>query len=138
MEKPPRRVKKVARKSLLNTKKSTKQAEKSVPAIPINISSGWREEEDLLDYEQELQPCFSPAGELSEPENRLLTPIPEDNSSSCKFGRRFCPAMGAYSAVPKPKSWSGDELSSGIGVRSLFSGSDNSPAGEKHGWSSDS
>jgi hypothetical protein len=29
-------------------------------------------------------------------------------------------------------------LSAGIGVRSLSSGSDISPAGEKHGWSSDS
>jgi hypothetical protein len=42
MEKPARRVKKVAKKSLLNTGKLTEQAEKRVPAIPISISTNWQ------------------------------------------------------------------------------------------------
>ena len=83
MEKPARRVKKVAKKSLLYTGKPTKQAEKSVPAIPINISSGWREEEELLDYEPELQPCFSPPeDDISEPGESPRTPVPGQADSS--------------------------------------------------------
>ncbi len=50
MEKPTKRVKKVARKSLLNTKRPKEQVVKKVPDIPVNVSTGWREEEELLDY----------------------------------------------------------------------------------------
>ncbi len=83
MEKPARRVKKVAKKSLVNTSKPKVQAKEKVPAIPVDVSTGWREEEELLDYESEHQPCFSPAGDISEPEDRLRTPIPgQANSSS--------------------------------------------------------
>ncbi len=50
MEKPARRVKKVAKKSLTNATKPKEQARKKVPAIPVDVSTGWREEEELLDY----------------------------------------------------------------------------------------
>ncbi len=50
MEKPARRGKKVAKKSLLNTGKPTEQAEKRVPANPISISTNLRDEEGLVDY----------------------------------------------------------------------------------------
>jgi hypothetical protein len=65
MEKPARRVKKVAKKSLINTTKPKVQAKEKVPAIPVEVSTGWREEEELLEYEFEHQPCFSPAGDIS-------------------------------------------------------------------------
>ncbi len=61
MEKPAKSVKKVAKKSLMNTNKAKVQAEKRVPAVPVNISTDWREEdEERVDYEPEDQPCFSP------------------------------------------------------------------------------
>ncbi len=83
MEKPARKVKKVAKKSLMNTIKPREQAKKNVPAIPGDVSTGsWRDEEKLLDYESENQPCFSPAGDISEPEDRLRTPIPGQADSS--------------------------------------------------------
>ena len=83
IEKPKKRVKKVAKKSLLNTGKPTVQAEKKVPAIPANISTGWREEEELLDYESELQPCFSPPeDDISEPGESPRTPVPGQADSS--------------------------------------------------------
>jgi hypothetical protein len=37
MEKPAKRVKKVAKKSLMNTSKPKGQSEKRVPAIPVNV-----------------------------------------------------------------------------------------------------
>ncbi len=40
MEKPAKRVKKVAKKSLMNPSKPKEQAEKRVPAIPVNVSTG--------------------------------------------------------------------------------------------------
>ncbi len=84
MEKPARRVKKVAKKSPLNTGKPTKQAEKRVPAIPISISTNWRDEEKLVDYEPENPPCFSPHDDdVSEPGESPRIPLPgqADNSS---------------------------------------------------------
>ncbi len=47
MEKPARRVKKVAKTSLMNTAKPKVQAKEKVPAIPVDVSTGWREEEEL-------------------------------------------------------------------------------------------
>ncbi len=47
MEKPAERVKTVAKESLMNTSKPKGQAEKRVPAIPVNVSTDWREEEEL-------------------------------------------------------------------------------------------
>ncbi len=83
MEKPARRVKKVAKKSLMHTSKSKEQAKKKVPAIPVDVSTGWREEEELLDYESEHQPCFSPhVDDISEPGDSLRTPIPGQADSS--------------------------------------------------------
>jgi hypothetical protein len=54
MEKPARRVKKVAKKSHLNTGKPMEQAEKKVPAIPTSISTNGRDEEELVDYESDI------------------------------------------------------------------------------------
>ncbi len=51
----------MAKKSHLNTSKPTEQAEKKVPAIPTSYSTSWRDEEELVDYEPEDPPCFSPA-----------------------------------------------------------------------------
>jgi hypothetical protein len=51
MEKTARKTKKMARKSFLNTGKPAGQAEKKVPAVPTSYSTGWREEEELVDYE---------------------------------------------------------------------------------------
>ncbi len=77
-------MKKVAKKSLLNTSKPKGQAEKRVPAIPINISTNWRdEEEERVDYEPEDQPCFSPhEDDVSEPGDSPRTPIPGQADSS--------------------------------------------------------
>ncbi len=76
MEKPAKRVKKVAKKSLMNTSKPKEQAKKRLPAIPVNVSTDWREEEELVDYESELQPCFSPhVDDISEPGDSPRTPI---------------------------------------------------------------
>jgi hypothetical protein len=58
MEKPARRTKKMAKKSLLNTGKPAEQAEKKAPAVPANNSTSWREEEELVDYEPESPPSF--------------------------------------------------------------------------------
>ena len=83
MEKPARRVKKVAKKSLMNTSKPKGQAEKRVPAVPVNISTDWREEEERVDYESEDQPCFSPhVDDISEPGDSPRTPIPGQADSS--------------------------------------------------------
>ena len=102
MEKPARRVKKVARKSLNNTSKPKVQAKEKVPAIPIEVSTGWREEEKLLEYESEHQPCFSPAGDISEPEDRLRTPVPgEADDSDPDDGFCEIPAEDAVMAGTK-------------------------------------
>ncbi len=83
MEKPARRVKKVAKKSLLNAGKPTEQAEKRVPAIPISISTNWRDEEERVDYEPEDPPCFSPhEDDVSEPDDSPRTPVPGQADSS--------------------------------------------------------
>ncbi len=90
MEKPTKRVKKVAKKSLMNTSKPKEQEEKNVPAIPVNVSTGWREEEELLDYESELQPCFSqPVDDILEPGDSPRTPVPgqaDCSSPDYEFG----------------------------------------------------
>ncbi len=73
---------KMAKKSLQNTGKSAGQ----VAAVPTSYSTSWRDVEELVDYEPEDPPSFSPTVvELSEPEDRLLTPEqgPADNSPPC-------------------------------------------------------
>ncbi len=84
MEPIVRRTKKMARKSVLNTAKTAAQAEKKIPAVPDSHSTSWRDEEELIDYESGFQPSFSPAVEaISEPEDRVRTPVPgQDGSSS--------------------------------------------------------
>jgi hypothetical protein len=83
MEKPAGRVKKVAKRSLLNTGKPTEQAEKRVPAIPISISTNLRDKEGLVDYEPEDPPCFLPHGDdVSEPDDSPRTPVPGQADSS--------------------------------------------------------
>ncbi len=62
----------MAKKSFLNTGKPAGQAEKKVPAVPTSYSTSWREEEELVGRgPTNLSPTVE---ELSEPENRLLTP----------------------------------------------------------------
>ncbi len=59
------------------------QAEKKIPAVPAGHSTGRRDEEELVEYESGIQPSFSPAEEdISEPEDRLRTPVPEQDGSS--------------------------------------------------------
>ncbi len=85
MEPTGRRTKKLAKKSHQNTGKTAGQAEKKAPAVPASYSTSWRDEEELVDYEPESPPSFSPTvEELSEPEDRVRTPVPEqaDNSTS--------------------------------------------------------
>ncbi len=65
MEKTARRVKKVAKKSHLNTGKPTEQAKKKVPVIPTSISTNWRDEEELVDYEPEDRRAFRPLRTIS-------------------------------------------------------------------------
>jgi hypothetical protein len=78
-----RRTKKMARRSVLNTAKKAAQAEKMILAEPSSHSTGRRDEEELVHYESEVQPSFSPAEDISEPEDRLRTPVPgQDGSSS--------------------------------------------------------
>jgi hypothetical protein len=85
MEPTGRRTKKLAKKSYLNTGKTAGQAEKKAPAVPASYSTSWRDREELVDYESESPPSFSPTvEELSEPEDRVRTPVPgqADNSTS--------------------------------------------------------
>jgi hypothetical protein len=51
MKPSARRTKKMAKKSVLNTGKPAGQAEKGVPAVPTSDITGWRDEEELVDYE---------------------------------------------------------------------------------------
>ncbi len=92
MEKPKKRTKKVAKKSRLNTDKPTEQAEKKVPAIPTSISTHWRDEEELVDYEPEDPQCFSPPeDDISEPDDRPRTPVPgqaDSSSPDYEFGSK--------------------------------------------------
>jgi hypothetical protein len=78
MEPIVRRTKKMAKKSHLNTGKTAAQAEKKISAVPESHSTSWRDEEELVDYEPESPPSFSPAvvEDFSEPEDRLRTPVP--------------------------------------------------------------
>jgi hypothetical protein len=83
MEQIVRRTKKMAKKSALNTAKTAAQAEKKIPAVPANHPSNWRDEEELVDYEPKTPPSFSPAVEdISEPEDRLRTPVPGQAGNS--------------------------------------------------------
>jgi hypothetical protein len=67
----------------MNTSKPKRQAEKRVTAIPVNVSTDWREEEELVDYESEHQPYFSPhVDDISEPGDSPHTPIPGQAHSS--------------------------------------------------------
>jgi hypothetical protein len=63
MEPIVRRTKKMAKNSALNTGKTAIQAEKKTPAVPASQSTSWRDEEELVDYEPESPPSFSPAVE---------------------------------------------------------------------------
>jgi hypothetical protein len=70
MEPVFRRTKKMARKSALNTGKTAVQAEKKTSAVPASQPTNWHDEEELVDYEPESSPSFSPAvEEFSEPED---------------------------------------------------------------------
>ncbi len=85
MEPVVRRTKKMARKSALITGKTAAQAEKKTPAVPASQPTSWRDEEELVDYEPESPPSFSPAvEEFSEHEDRVRTPVPgqADGSAS--------------------------------------------------------
>jgi hypothetical protein len=83
MEPNVRRTKMMAKKSALNTEKTEVQAEKKIPAVPASHSTNWRDAEELVDYEPESPPSFSPAvEEFSEPEDRLRTPVPGQADSS--------------------------------------------------------
>ncbi len=74
--------------SHLNTSKTAEQAEKKASAVPASYSTSWRDEEELVNYEPESPPSFSPTvEELSEPEDRVRTPVPgqADNSTPDDF-----------------------------------------------------
>ncbi len=63
--------------------KPAEQAEKKAPAVPTNVSTSWRDEEELVDYEPETPPSFSPTVEkLSDPDDRPRTPVPGQADSS--------------------------------------------------------
>jgi hypothetical protein len=103
MEPNVRRTKKMAKNSHLNTGKTAVQAEKKIPAVPASHSTSWRDEEELVDYEPESPPSFSPAVEdFSEPEDRLRTPVPEQaDDSASDEGFREIPAEDAAMAGRK-------------------------------------
>jgi hypothetical protein len=83
MEPVFRRTKKMARKSALKTGKTAAQAEKKTPAVPSSQPTNWRDEEELVDYELESPPSFSPAvEEFFEPEDRVCTPVSGQADSS--------------------------------------------------------
>ncbi len=83
MEPNVRKTKKTAKKSALNTGKTAVQAERKIPAVPARHSTNWRDEEELVNYEPESPPSFSPAvEEFPEPEDRLRTPVPGQADSS--------------------------------------------------------
>jgi hypothetical protein len=92
--------------SHLNTGKTAAQAEKKIPAVPASHSTSWRDEEELVDYELESPPSFSPAIEdFSELEDRLRTPVPEQaDDSASDEGFRKITSGGSKSAIDKDKS----------------------------------
>ncbi len=73
----------MTKKNLMNTSKPKEQAKKKVSTIPVDVSTGWREDEELLDYESEHQQCFSPhVDDISEPGDSPRTSIPGQADSS--------------------------------------------------------
>jgi hypothetical protein len=74
----------------MSTGKPAEQAEKKAPAVLSNVSTSWREEEELVDYEPETPLSFSPAVEdLSDPDDRPRTPVPgkaDSSSPEYEFG----------------------------------------------------
>jgi hypothetical protein len=114
MEKPARRTKKVAKKSHLNTGKPTEQAEKKIPAILTSYSTSWRDEEELVDYERENPPCFSPPeDDISEPDDRPRTPVPgqaDSSSPDYEFGSKAADDAPMAGQKRRPNSPEEDEL----------------------------
>jgi hypothetical protein len=98
MEPRAKRTKKMARKSVLNKGKPVGQAEKRVPTVPAIDSTSWRDEEELVDYELEDPPTFSPAeDDYSVPEDRL--PTPEQGPANYLSSKYDLPAYPAEDAV---------------------------------------
>ncbi len=93
----------MAKKRALNTGKTAVQAEKKIPAVTASHSTSWRDEEELVDYEPESPPSFSPAVEdFSELEYRLRTPVPgQADDSASDEGFREIPAEDAVMAGMK-------------------------------------
>jgi hypothetical protein len=105
----------MAKKSHLNTAKTAPQAEKKIPAVLASHSTRWRDEEDLVDYESETPPSFSPVvEEFSEPEDLLLcTPVSEQADSSSpeyEFGGKAADDAPMAGQKRRPNSPQGDEL----------------------------
>jgi hypothetical protein len=83
MEPNVRRMKKMAKKSVLNTRKTAEQAEEKISAVPMSNSTSWRDEEEQVDYEPETPPSLYPVVDDNfEPEDRLRTPVPGEGDDS--------------------------------------------------------
>jgi hypothetical protein len=89
---------KIAKKSVLNTGKPAGQAEKRFPAVPTSDITGWRDKEELVDYEPEDPPTFSPTeDDLSVPGDR--SPTPEQGPADIPPFNDDLPAYPAEEAV---------------------------------------
>jgi hypothetical protein len=88
----------MAKKSMLSRGQPANRAKKSVPVLPTGNSTSWRDEEELVDYEPEDPPSFSPADDdFSDSEDRVLTP--EQGSANISSSKDDLAAYPAEDAV---------------------------------------
>ncbi len=77
-------------------------------------STSWRDEEELVDYEPEDPPCFSPPeDDISEPDDRARTPVPRQAGSSLpdyELGSKAADYVPIAGQKRRPNSPEEDEL----------------------------
>ncbi len=93
-----KRTKKMVKKSMLGGGQSTRRAAESVPVLPTGNNTSWRDEEELVDYEPEDPPSYSP-----DDDDILLrkdrAPNPEQGSADISPSKDNLPAYQAEEAV---------------------------------------
>jgi hypothetical protein len=93
-----RRIKKMAKKSMLGEGHPTGRAAKSNPVLPTGNNTSWRDEEELVDYDPEDPPSCSPVeDDILVPEDRA--PTPEQGSADISSTKDDLSAYPAEEAV---------------------------------------
>ncbi len=87
-------AKKKAKKASAGTRRSSSQEEKQVATLTADVHAAWRGEEELVDYEPEEPPRFSPiVDDISLPEEH--TPTPEEETGEISPHTDELPALFA-------------------------------------------